>query len=68
MTYDEFKECLMEYMKIPVDIDTMPDEPPSMSLQQAEKILQDKLYNKFGAVQKAFRSMDEVSHEPCRCD
>lgn len=65
MTYDEFRECLMEYLKIPVDVEDMPDDPPSMSLQQAEKLLQEKLYNKFSQVQKAFRSMDEVR---TRCD
>lgn len=33
--------------------------PKSTSLVAAEKLLQDKLYNKFGQVQKAFRLFDE---------
>jgi Ca2+-binding EF-hand superfamily protein len=60
MTFDEFKTCLMDYMKIPVNIEDIPDDGPKpMPLAEAEKIIADKLFNKFSAVQKAFRLYDE---------
>jgi len=59
MTFDEFKTCMTEYMKIPVDVDAIEEEIKPMPLVQAEKIIAEKLFNKFSAVQRAFRLYDE---------
>jgi Ca2+-binding EF-hand superfamily protein len=45
---------------VPDELLNMDEEgPKSTNLVAAEKLLQDKLYNKFGQVQKAFRLFDE---------
>ena len=59
MTYDEFFKCITDYMKIPSDLDEFEDGMKPMALADAEKIMADKLFNKFDKVQKAFRLYDE---------
>jgi Ca2+-binding EF-hand superfamily protein len=59
MTFDEFKACMTDYMKLPTDSDKIAQEDKPMPLVQAEKILAEKLFNKFSAVQRAFRLYDE---------
>jgi Ca2+-binding EF-hand superfamily protein len=59
MSYEEFTECIHEYMKIPSDVDNYEDGLKPMPLVEAEKIMAEKLFNKFDRVTKAFRLYDE---------
>ena len=59
MTFKEFETCIKDYMKIPSDVDEFEDGLRPMPLVEAEKIMAEKLFNKFDRVQKAFRLYDE---------
>jgi len=64
LSFDQFKLTMDEYLKVP-EVEKAAEEAskhdylPILSLVHAEKLLCEKLWGKFAAVQRAFRLFDE---------